>query len=128
LKHYWTNRVPCLPGGENIHNIFKNFSVFLAHNHILQKAPTKDHQILQRKPPGPSQKKFAHGVYKNMKTFLNWLAEDEIVGIYPPEYGGIGTHPPLANQTGSDQVYVKASRNSLKGKKGKNPYKKMPPA
>jgi len=43
--------------------------------------------------------------------------DEEILGIYPPEYGGIGTHPPLANQTGPDRVYVKASRDSLKKKK-----------
>jgi hypothetical protein len=54
-----------------------------------------------------------------METFIEFLKNklgEEIVGIYPPQYGGIGTHPPLANQTGPDQVYVKASRNSLKKK------------
>jgi hypothetical protein len=53
-----------------------------------------------------------------MKLFTQWLQEkSNIVGIYPPLYGGISQHPPLANQTSSDQVYVKASRNSLKKKK-----------
>ena len=32
---------------------------------------------------------------------------EEILGIYPPQYGGIGNYPPLANQTGPDQVYVR---------------------
>jgi hypothetical protein len=49
-----------------------------------------------------------------MKTFLEWLKEDqEITGIYPPEYGGIGTTPPAA-QTGPDQVYIKASKKAAK--------------
>jgi hypothetical protein len=62
-----------------------------------------------------------------MKTFFEFLKSrlgEGIVGIYPPQYGGIGTHPPLANQTGSDQVYVKASRNSLKKKHKKKNHKK----
>ena len=54
-----------------------------------------------------------------MKTFTQWMKEHEIVGIYPPEYGGIGTHPPLANQTGTDRAYVKASRHSKLAKKKK---------
>jgi hypothetical protein len=51
-----------------------------------------------------------------MRTFFEFLKSrlgEGIVGIYPPQYGGIGNYPPLANQTGSDQVYVKASRNGL---------------
>ena len=62
-------------------------------------------------------------IYNLMKTFIEFLKNklgEEIVGIYPPQYGGIGTHPPLANQTGPDQVYVKASRNSLKKKHKKH--------
>jgi hypothetical protein len=53
------------------------------------------------------------------KDYVKKMFGEEIVGIYPPQYGGIGTHPPLANQTGPDQVYVKASRNSLKKKRKK---------
>jgi len=53
------------------------------------------------------------------KEYVKKIFGEDIVGIYPPQYGGIGQYPPLANQTGSDQVYVKASRNSLKKKKKK---------
>lgn len=62
-----------------------------------------------------------------MKTFKEYIKQvygEEIVGIYPPQYGGVGQYPPLANQTGPDQVYVKASRNSLKKKKKKHSKKK----
>lgn len=54
-----------------------------------------------------------------MITFGEFLKkmDEEILGIYPPQYGGIGNYPPLANQTGPDQVYVKASRDSLKKKR-----------
>ena len=61
-----------------------------------------------------------------MITFQQFLKEmygEEIVGIYPPAYGGIGAYPPLANQTGPDQVYVKASRNSVKKKRKKRKKK-----
>jgi hypothetical protein len=53
------------------------------------------------------------------KEYVKKIFGEEIVGIYPPQYGGVGQYPPLANQTGPDQVYVKASRNSLKKKKKK---------
>lgn len=56
---------------------------------------------------------------KTFKEFVKDLYGEETVGIYPPLYNGIGQLPPLANQTGSDMVYVKASRNSLKKKKKK---------
>lgn len=61
-----------------------------------------------------------------MITFIEFLKKkygESIVGIYPPQYGNIGNLPPLANQTGPDQVYVKASRESL-GKKKKKKRKK----
>ena len=48
------------------------------------------------------------------KEFVKKVYGEDIVGIYPPLYGGIGAYPPSANQTGSDQVYVRASRNSLR--------------
>ena len=54
---------------------------------------------------------------KTFKEFVKDLYGEEIVGIYPPLYGGISQYPPLANQTGPDMVYVKASRKSLKKKK-----------
>ena len=57
-----------------------------------------------------------------MITFNEFLKNklgEEIVGLYPPGYGGIAAYPPLANQTGSDQVYVRASRNSVKKKRRK---------
>ena len=57
-----------------------------------------------------------------MITFSEFVKNtygEEIVGIYPPEYENIGNPPPQANQTGPDQVYIKASRNSLKKKKHK---------
>lgn len=57
-----------------------------------------------------------------MKTFKEYVKDlygEEIVGIYPPLYNGVGQYPPLANQTGVDRVYVKASRESLKKKKKK---------
>jgi hypothetical protein len=53
------------------------------------------------------------------KEYVKKIFGEDIVGIYPPQYGGVGQYPPLANQTGSDQVYVKASRNSLKKKRKK---------
>jgi hypothetical protein len=53
------------------------------------------------------------------KEYVKKIFGEEIVGIYPPQYGGVGQYPPLANQTGPDQVYVKASRNSLKKKRRK---------
>lgn len=53
------------------------------------------------------------------KEFVKKTYGEEILGIYPPLYGGIGAYPPSANQTGPDQVYVRASRNSLKKKKRK---------
>ena len=53
------------------------------------------------------------------KEYVKKIFGEEIVGIYPPQYGGVGQYPPLANQTGPDQVYVKASRNSLKKKRKK---------
>ena len=56
---------------------------------------------------------------KTFKEFVKDLYGEETVGIYPPLYNGVGQYPPLANQTGSDMVYVKASRNSLKKKKKK---------
>ena len=62
-----------------------------------------------------------------MKTFKEYLKDfygEEIVGIYPPLYNGVGQYPPLANQTGSDMVYVKASRESLTNKKKKKRKKK----
>jgi len=58
-----------------------------------------------------------------MITFTEFLKNklgEEIVGLYPPAYGGIAAYPPLANQTGSDQVYVKASRHSVKKKHKKH--------
>jgi hypothetical protein len=114
---------------EKTYIIFSKISVFFwLITTFYKKHQPKTTKFFKENHPEQVKKIFVHRIDKDMKTFLNWLAEDEIVGIYPPEYGGIGTHPPLANQTGSDQVYVKASRNSLKGKKGKNPYKKMPPA
>lgn len=61
-----------------------------------------------------------------MITFAEFVKQtygEEIVGIYPPQYGNIGNLPPLANQTGSDQVYVKASRES-QGVKQKKKRKK----
>ena len=61
---------------------------------------------------------------KTFKEFVKDLYGEEIVGIYPPLYGGISQHPILANQTGPDMVYVKASRNSLKKKKKKKKRKK----
>lgn len=51
------------------------------------------------------------------KEFVRKTYGEEILGIYPPQYGNIGNLPPLANQTGPDQVYVRASRNSLKKKR-----------
>jgi len=57
------------------------------------------------------------------KEYVKKIFGEEIVGIYPPQYGGVGQYPPLANQTGPDQVYVKASRNSLKKKKKKKKKK-----
>lgn len=61
----------------------------------------------------------------SFREFIKKIYGEEIVGIYPPEYGGIGTYPPLANQTGPDQIYVKASRNSLrKHKRRKKKHKK----
>lgn len=62
-----------------------------------------------------------------MKTFKEYIKDlygEEIVGIYPPLYGGVGQYPPLANQTGVDRVYVKASRESLKNKKHKSKKRK----
>lgn len=56
---------------------------------------------------------------KTFKEFVKDLYGEEIVGIYPPLYNGVGQYPTLYNQTGSDMVYVKASRNSLKKKKKK---------
>ena len=58
------------------------------------------------------------------KEFVRKTYGEEIVGIYPPQYGNIGNLPPLANQTGPDQVYVRASRNSLKKKRRKKRKKK----
>lgn len=60
-----------------------------------------------------------------MITFTEFMKSmgEEILGIYPPQYGGIGNYPPLANQTGPDQVYVRASRNSLKKKRHKKKKK-----
>jgi hypothetical protein len=60
-----------------------------------------------------------------MITFNEFMKRmgEGIVGIYPPQYGGIGNYPPLANQTGPDQVYVRASRNSLKKKRRKKKKK-----
>lgn len=60
-----------------------------------------------------------------MITFIEFLKKcgESIVGIYPPLYGNIGNLPPLANQTGPDQVYVKASRESLTKKKKKKKKK-----
>jgi len=63
-----------------------------------------------------------------MKTFIEFVKDlygEEIVGIYPPLYNGVGQYPPLANQTGSDMIYVKASRDSLKKKKKKKKKKKI---
>lgn len=57
------------------------------------------------------------------KEFVRKAYGEEIVGIYPPLYGNIGNLPPLANQTGPDQVYVRASRNSLKKKRKKKKRK-----
>jgi hypothetical protein len=57
------------------------------------------------------------------KEYVKKIFGEDIVGIYPPQYGGVSQYPPLANQTGPDQVYVKASRNSLKKKKKKKKKK-----
>jgi len=57
------------------------------------------------------------------REFVKKVYGEEILGIYPPQYGGIGNYPPLANQTGPDQVYVKASRESLNKKKRKRKRK-----
>jgi len=62
-----------------------------------------------------------------MITFIEFLKKqygEEILGIYPPQYGNIGNLPPLANQTGPDRVYVKASRESLGKRKKKRRRKK----
>jgi hypothetical protein len=61
-------------------------------------------------------------IYRRMITFKEFVKKtygEENVGIYPPLYGNIGNLPPQANQTGPDQVYVKASRNSLKKRRKK---------
>ena len=63
-----------------------------------------------------------------MKTFKEYIKDlygEEIVGIYPPLYGGVGQYPPLANQTGPDRAYVKASRESLKKKKKRKKKKNV---
>jgi len=53
------------------------------------------------------------------KDYVKKMFGEEIVGIYPPQYLGVSQYPPQANQTGPDQVYVKASRDSLKKKRKK---------
>ena len=58
------------------------------------------------------------------KEFVKRVYGEEIVGLYPPLYGGIGAYPPAANQTGPDQVYVMASRNSLNKHKKKKRKKR----
>jgi hypothetical protein len=56
--------------------------------------------------------------------FVKKTYGEEILGIYPPQYGNIGNLPPLANQTGPDRVYVKASRESVGKRKTKKKKKK----
>lgn len=51
------------------------------------------------------------------KDYVKKMFGEEIVGIYPPQYLGVSQYPTLANQTGPDQVYVQASRDSLKKKR-----------
>lgn len=60
-----------------------------------------------------------------MITFNEFLKKmgEEIVGLYPPQYGGMGNYPP-ATRTGSDQVYIKASLDLDKARKKKKRRKK----
>ena len=52
-----------------------------------------------------------------MITFTEFMKSmgEEILGIYPPQYGGIGNYPPLANQTGPDQDDLYESVSSPMG-------------
>ena len=52
-----------------------------------------------------------------MKTFRQWLEEDDLVGIYPPEYDGVGAYPD--GYFDPSNVYIAASRKEHKKKKKK---------
>ncbi len=55
--------------------------------------------------------------------FKDWLnEEDDIVGLYPPEYGGIGNYPP--EYFNPSNVYIRASREEGEHKKKKKKHKK----
>lgn len=47
-----------------------------------------------------------------MKTFIEWLQINEITGIYPPLYDGLGAYPDLYFVNSSYKVYIDASLKS----------------
>ncbi len=57
-----------------------------------------------------------------MKSFKQWLAEDadDIVGIYPPEYEGIGNYPP---EYFNSNIYIRDSLKNAKKRKKKHKKK-----
>ena len=59
-----------------------------------------------------------------MKTFKQWLSEDadDICGIYPPEYEGIGNYPP--EYFNGSNPYIKDSLDNAKKDKKKHKKKK----
>ena len=44
-----------------------------------------------------------------MKSFKDWLLKNEIVGIYPPLYDGLGAYPDLYFVNSAYKVYIDAS-------------------